>query len=386
MTFDIRPIWIIAALCSAGFGFLVLLLRRSYSDYLGRALTYWGVAFLFFAGMFLLCLGGHAIGPFFSIVMGRTLGAVGFAFEYWAITSLKRQRYSRGWLAAPPVLLFAALLWFTYVHPNVGSLLAVSKFTFVLMMLRNGLSMARSEDGHRPFADVAGGFAFLVLALSTLFVAVGSVRTSYATANYDFNGGRLIYNTVAAIVVEGMLFGLFLLAVSERLNSDFRFLATHDSLTELYNRQTFEEIGHHEVLGAARTGQPLSLFLVGIDHFKRFNDEYGLAIGDFILKASADALQRCLREEDYVCRWGSGEFCALLPNTSREFAETAAARAVSAFEEMDIAVEGERVRVEISIGIVSREGNALAFPALMQLADVALHQAKERERDRFAFA
>src|ERR1700678_712110 len=51
MTFDIRPIWIVAALCSAGFGFLVLLLRRNFSDYLSRALTYWGIAYLCFGGL-----------------------------------------------------------------------------------------------------------------------------------------------------------------------------------------------------------------------------------------------------------------------------------------------------------------------------------------------
>lgn len=385
MSFDIRPIWIVAAFCSAGFGFLVLLLRRNFSDYLGRALTYWGVAYLCFAGLFFLCLGGDAAGPFLVFVVGRTLGAVGFVFEYWAITALKRQKHSLGWLIAPPALLFAALLWFTFGQRRLGLDLAASNFIFVAIMVRNAISLLRKEDGRRPFVDVLAAMSFAALALSNIVAVAGFVHAGHFSAEYNVNSARLVYTTIAAIVVESVLFGLFLLAVSERLNHDFKFQASHDPLTELYNRRAFEEIGHREVSGATRTGLPLSLFLVDIDHFKRFNEEYGNAIGDFILRAAAEALQSSLREEDYLCRWGGDEFCALLPRASRMEAEKAVERAFAAIRGLDIAVGGKPIRVDVSIGVVTREDNSLEFPLLVKLADGALYQAKENGRNQYAF-
>jgi diguanylate cyclase (GGDEF)-like protein len=386
MTFDIRPIWIVAALCSAGFGFLVLLLRRNFSDYLSRALTYWGIAYLCFGGLFFLCLGAGWAGPFLVYVAARTLGAIGFVFEYRAITALKRQRLSRAWLIAPPVLLFAALMWFTFVDRSAGLDLAASNFVYAVMTVRNAVSLMRPEDDRRPFVDVLAALSFWVLAAATAAAAVGFASADRFSREYDFNSPRLAYSTIAAIVVESVLFGLFLLAVSERLNHDFKFQASHDPLTGLYNRRTFEEIGHREVSGSGRTRQPLSLFLVDIDHFKRFNEEYGNAIGDFILRAAAEALHRSLRGEDYLCRWGADQFCALLPGTSREGAERAAERAFAAIEGLDIAVGGKAIHLQVNIGIVTRGDDGPEFPLLVKLADAALYQAKESGPDRFAFA
>jgi diguanylate cyclase (GGDEF)-like protein len=359
-------------------------LKRNFSDYLGRALTYWGLAYFCFAGLFFLALGEPWEGPFLVFVVARTLGAFGFAFEYWAISALKRQKHSAAWLIAPPVLLFAALIWSTYAHRNVAMVLAVSNFVYAVMMLRNAASLARPEDDRRPFVDMLAALSFLALTVATTIAVAGFLRTSRISAGYNVNSPRLVYISIAAIVVESFLFGLFLLAVSERLNYDFKFQSSHDPLTELYNRRTFEEIGHREVSGAARTGLPLSLFVVDIVHFERFNEEYGNAIGDFILRAAGDALLRSLRDEDYLCRWSGDQFCALLPATSRAHAERAVEQAMAAIGALDISVEGKPVRVEASIGAVTRENNALEFPLLVKLAYVALHQAKESGQNQSA--
>src|ERR1700733_10452117 len=199
MTFDIRSIWVVAALCSAGFGLLVLVLKRNFSDYLGRALTYWGLAYLCFGGLFFLCLGGRWEGPFLVYVAGRTLGAVGFVFEYWAITALKRQKYSAAWLIAPPVLLFAALMWFTFGHRNVGMVLAVANFTYVVVMMRNAASLARREDDRRPFVDMLAALSFMALAVITMVGVAGFLRASRVSADYNLNSPRLVYNSIAAI-------------------------------------------------------------------------------------------------------------------------------------------------------------------------------------------
>lgn len=384
MTFDIRPIWLVAALCSAGFGFTVLLLKRNFTDYLGRTLTRLGAAYLCFAGFFFLCLAGDRAGLFLVYVVGRTLGALGFVFEYWAITALKRQKHSRVWLVAPPMLLFAALVWFTFGPHRIGLDLIAANLVYIAVMVRNAASLLRREDGRRPFVDVLASVSFMILVASNIIGAAGFLGAGRFVLEDNINSSRLVYATIAAIVFESVLFGLFLLAVSERLSHDFKFQAAHDPLTGLYNRRAFEEIAHREVSGAARTGLPMSLFLMDIDSFKSFNEQYGHAIGDFILRAAGEALRGCLRQEDYLCRWSGDQFCALLPGATRKDAENIAARAFAALAALEIAVEGKPVTVELSIGIVTRDDNALEFPLLVKLADVALYQAKANERDRFA--
>ena len=82
--------------------------------------------------------------------------------------------------------------------------------------------------------------SFMALAVTTMVGVAGFLRASRVSAEYDINSPRLVYNSIAAIVVESFLFGLFLLAVSERLNYDFKFQSSHDPLTELYNRRAFD--------------------------------------------------------------------------------------------------------------------------------------------------
>ena len=127
----------------------------------------------------------------------------------------------------------------------------------------------------------------------------------------------------------------------------------------------------------------MSLFMVGIDGFKILNDKHGEKIGDVILKAAAGGLLRSLRVEDYVCRWGGDEFCALLARATREDSEKVAERTLAAFRALDMSVDGERIHVTISIGVVIREKSTQEFSGLVKQARAALHDAKKSGRNRF---
>ncbi len=383
MTLDVRPVWLIAALCSSGFGVFVLLLRRNYSEFLGRALSLWALAYLCFGSMFFLCLEKDSLPVFLVYVVGLTLGAIGFVFEYWAISVLKKQKAVKAWLISPPLALVAFLVWSYFSQFSIPLSLAASDLVFAAMMIRCAVSFADSEEHRRRLVDGAAAFCLATLALSSLLETIGYAHSSHLSSDSGFSSPRIIYSTVVAVVVEGVLFGLFLLAVAERLNDNLNFQALHDHLTGVYNRQAFEDIGLHEVVAAARTGAPLSLFLVDIDQFKRFNEQYGHSIGDFILKAAARTLEGCLREEDYICRWGGDEFCALLRRSTREDAEKVAERTLAAFQAMDLAVQGKQIQVGISIGIVTVVNGPANFPSLVNQADAALAKAKESGRNRF---
>ena len=86
-----------------------------------------------------------------------------------------------------------------------------------------------------------------------------------------------------------------------------------DGLTELYNHRYFQETLKNQLEISKRYGQPLSLIIVDIDHFKKFNDTYGHQVGDAVLRQVAQTLKKNSRTTDFVCRYGGEEMSIILP-------------------------------------------------------------------------
>ena len=108
----------------------------------------------------------------------------------------------------------------------------------------------------------------------------------------------------------------------KRMSDELRRIATVDCLTGVANRRRFDNALEQEWRRCRRTGEPLSLLMIDVDHFKQFNDRYGHPAGDACLRAVAQALSgTSLRPADLVARYGGEEFCVLLPQTPRSGAE-----------------------------------------------------------------
>ncbi|MDY6981218.1 MAG: diguanylate cyclase, partial [Pseudomonadota bacterium] len=103
-----------------------------------------------------------------------------------------------------------------------------------------------------------------------------------------------------------------------RLEHELQHQASHDNLTDLYNRRKFEALLAYELERAMRYQHPLAVIMFDIDHFKRVNDRHGHDIGDQVLRKIADILQVQLRKTDLLARWGGEEFMLLLPETALE--------------------------------------------------------------------
>jgi len=139
-----------------------------------------------------------------------------------------------------------------------------------------------------------------------------------------------------------------------RLAEELRRVATIDVLTGVANRRGFDESLEQEWRRAERSGEPLALLMVDIDHFKRFNDRYGHPAGDACLRAVAQALVgSSLRPSDLVARYGGEEFVLLLPKTPRDGAQHVANRILDAVEMLEIEhAESLTARhVTVSIGV-----------------------------------
>ncbi|WP_164980665.1 sensor domain-containing diguanylate cyclase [Cronobacter condimenti] len=173
-----------------------------------------------------------------------------------------------------------------------------------------------------------------------------------------------------------------------KANQTFKSMAMADSLTGLANRRKFDTTLAKELADSALSGKPVSLIMLDIDFFKRYNDSRGHAAGDACLRLIGNTLQMVtLRTSDLVARYGGEEFAIVLPDTSGEEALVLATRAVSMIREKHLphpSTELPEQVVTISAGCHTVWGNGRedAFSALIRGADTALYLAKNRGRNQ----
>ena len=174
----------------------------------------------------------------------------------------------------------------------------------------------------------------------------------------------------------------------ELANKELSNLSLTDPLTKVYNRRYFDQILESEYKRGSRTGDPVTVAIVDIDHFKYVNDTYGHLIGDECLRMVAVTLgQQVSRETDLLARYGGEEFVFILPATSQEKGMIVADRARTAVEDIKFIHKGNRIPISVSIGVagwVPKPGETA--DRLVKAADKAMYEAKEKGRNRAAAA
>jgi diguanylate cyclase (GGDEF)-like protein len=156
--------------------------------------------------------------------------------------------------------------------------------------------------------------------------------------------------------------------------------ATHDPLTGLYNRRAAETRLESDHAHALRTGEPMSVLMLDLDHFKGINDRWGHTAGDRVLVAVADVLREQLRGADLGARYGGEEFLAILPATAPEQALAVAERIRVRIAGLALAADEGPMRITTSIGVATLIGSESATQLLAR-ADTAMYRAKDKGRD-----
>lgn len=170
------------------------------------------------------------------------------------------------------------------------------------------------------------------------------------------------------------------------MNEALEQLSQRDSLTQLYNRRTFNDIAKQQWASAKRMHTPISVLMLDIDHFKLFNDHYGHPSGDGCLKQVANALQRSLqRPEDILARYGGEEFIILLPNTDITGAKQVAENLLKTIFELQIPHEKSTTEkiVTTSIGVATcSHTTGRTFDDVVKQADNMLYRSKHNGRNQ----
>lgn len=168
----------------------------------------------------------------------------------------------------------------------------------------------------------------------------------------------------------------------QEANRELERLGRTDGLTGLNNRRAWEELLTAEFKRHRRNGQPCSLVMFDIDHFKRVNDTYGHQAGDEVIREVSRTLKKVSRESDFAGRYGGEEFGVILVDTDANGALQFAERLRSAIEATSVEHEGEAIRFTISLGIAPLGGDERDQGQWIERADQALYRSKEGGRNR----
>lgn len=162
-----------------------------------------------------------------------------------------------------------------------------------------------------------------------------------------------------------------------------KYLATHDPLTGLNNRNNLNMHLNEEVKRSSRYRTPFSVFMLDIDHFKKVNDNYGHLIGDEILIFFARIIEDSIRNTDFAARYGGEEFIIILPETPIEKAEELAERLCKNIATHPfIKKDSHHIKITASIGVASFPEDANNSHDLLKAADEAMYMAKSAGRNQ----
>ena len=169
---------------------------------------------------------------------------------------------------------------------------------------------------------------------------------------------------------------------TKELEFKLRHLSRHDSLTNLYNRRTLQELLLRDTHRANRYKTPLAVCMLDIDHFKNINDTYGHIMGDRVIQALSKLLQESLREIDYSGRYGGEEFVIVLPETNLAHAYDFSKRLLTKIAAMKFQSDTLGIfHITISIGVAEFDATHNSCEELIKAADNAMYQAKNAGRN-----
>jgi len=175
---------------------------------------------------------------------------------------------------------------------------------------------------------------------------------------------------------------IVLLMVKEHHVHVYRKAATTDHLTGLCNRGAFLDAAVKLYARQALHGEPVTLLMFDLDHFKSVNDRFGHGVGDSVLKVFAQSVRNSMRASDIIGRLGGEEFAAIIPEPM-EMVTRIAERVRVGFEAAGVTVDGHAVGATLSIGAATSYDAGAGIDALILRADAALYRAKNSGRNRF---
>ncbi|MDN5299913.1 MAG: two-component system, cell cycle response regulator [Clostridiales bacterium] len=319
------------------------------------------------------------------------LGAMLFPFAIGQFSgiAIKKWHYR---LAFP---VFAILYgYFTFVTPNVRIRLIVFTLMVIPIFLHTAyLVFKRADPQHRTYT-LRIGIAQLLLTVIHGFRTLWAYLSPSFPEYYHYDQIEAILVILSQLLTIYVLFAVTQMIQMKLLNQLDNYisrteqlldktnkLATIDDLTQVFNRRKTENDLAMAIINFNLYHHPLSVLMIDIDHFKRFNDTYGHDIGDRVLIDVAHVLKANIRNTDIIGRWGGEEFLIVLQQSDIKAAEAVGIKLVEAVRDISLHYCTSPENVSVSIGCAEAE-KFDTLDKFIKRADVAMYNAKKSGRDR----
>ena len=316
-----------------------------------------------------------------TLALAASLLALSMTLQAGAILAFER-RSLPAWVHSAVMAAVAVPVVLTVGDPSSAILFGGLVFGALLASLAL-LAWPRARSGRRSFARVLLAACFGTAALASVVRGIAAMFAADPLLAFQAPNGAqsvLFLLVAAAAVASSFAFGLL---HKERAEAQALRLATLDPLTGAFNRGTFHEVAERELSRARRAGQPLSIIMVDIDHFRAVNEKHGNRAGDGVLQRCAEVLRASLRKEDMLVRFGGEEFLVLLPDVPGPGAVVVAGRLRKAIAGEEFAAGEAKLGLTVSAGVAARlDEGPESVDTLVARAEEALALAKRRGRNR----
>ena len=345
---------------------------------------------LHFTGITLILMRGF-IPDFLSIVVANVLLVAGSIRFYFGIAMFINRKIRKGFYYVLLGIFGMIYIYFGLVEPK----LVVRAVTFSLIVSFINFHCAnilyKSDDIKMKKNYYITGtlllFISILYLLSAGYYITGIIGLDYLNVGFVIS----LITIISQMLLICITFSILMMINSklvvtleedslerEKLLEDFRYLATVDGLTKLWNRKTIEEKLNEEFDRSQRYRCKMSVILLDVDNFKKINDNFGHATGDLVLEKISERLKHTLRKTDFIGRWGGEEFIVVCVETDQRAVWKVAEKLRKAVAEYKFDL---KIQVTISLGTATlKRGEGIED--ILKRADDNMYRSKEAGRNR----
>ncbi|MGC3985118.1 MAG: GGDEF domain-containing protein [Pseudorhodoferax sp.] len=322
------------------------------------------------------------LAPLATVTLGN--GAIMMAYILW-LAGTHRHLGQRirwwPWLCAWTVAT-AAVSWFSFAEPSFRMRVVIVAGLSACVSAHHALVLLR-----HPRAGRFGRSMGVSITISWLLVlsAVYGARALHAVFVPQGRTGLLTQDLVQILYTGSFTICCLMLVIgyatiaSDHVRTRIEDQATHDPLTGALNRQALMESLERERARSGRSGQPFSVAMLDVDHFKAINDTHGHPVGDRVLVHLCRRMAALVRPNDVVARYGGEEFMIVMPDTTLRAAQLAGQRILAQAVQVD---DHALPAFTISIGLAQWSSADTSVETVIARADAALYAAKANGRNR----
>jgi diguanylate cyclase (GGDEF)-like protein len=378
MTLDMPTISAVAIAVTTILGFV--LLHSWWREPTSPLTGWWGAAQLIMAAGIAIAAAGSFVNAITIVTFGQATILLSGALMWMAVREFQGHPFRPlpiiAWPAAFLVIAFSGVLeGFDERLIVTCAILAILRYAAAIEFARNSSERLGSRGSAIVILALVGT-GYLAWLPLTMAIPIGQ-------ASYIFSVAWFPAVVLMALLGRVALAFVILALVKEREELKQRRDALTDPLTGLPNRRALfdaaAELARHSKY---LKGDPISVLVFDLDHFKKINDTFGHRLGDRVLQLFADTMAERVETGSIVGRLGGEEFAAILPGADLQTAAKTAESVRAAFAECAVAIEGAKIAATVSVGAASHDDIDCDLGALFHRADGALYAAKNNGRNR----